>query len=85
MAIGGYFGDPGTRIVAVTASDATDLTGARGFFCTGAGNIAVKTIHGASADTAVTITDCPVGLIIPLQITRIMSTGTTATNIYAIF
>ena len=86
MAIGGGFGDPGTEIRAITASDATDLTGCRGFFYTGtAGNIAVKTIHGASADTAVTITDCPADTIIPLQVTRIMATNTTATQIYGLF
>lgn len=84
MAIGGGFGDPATKIVAVTPSDATDLTGCRGFFYTGtAGNVAVKTIHGG--DTAVTITGCPADVIIPLQVTRIMSTNTTATQIFALF
>jgi len=84
--IGGGFGDPGTSIVAVTASDSTDLTGARAFFYTGtAGNVAIKTIHGDSNATAVTITDCPANTIIPIQVTRIMSTNTTATQIYAIF
>lgn len=86
MAIGGGFGDPGTEIRAITASDDTDLTGCRAFFYTGtAGNIAVKTIHGASNSTAVTIVDCPENLIIPLQVTRIMATNTTATQIYGLF
>lgn len=85
-AMGGGFDGPGTEIRAVTASDSTDLTGCRGFFYTGtAGNIAVKTIHGAANTTAVTITDCPKDTIIPLQVTRIMSTNTTATQIYALF
>ena len=44
-----------------------------------------KTVYGASATTAVTITSCPTGVIIPIRVTRIMSTNTTATNIYAIF
>lgn len=86
MSVGGGFGDPGTSIVAVTASDSTDLTGARAFFYTGtAGDVAIKTVHGASASSAVTIADCPANVIIPIQITRIMSTGTTATQIYAIY
>jgi len=85
-AIGGGFGDPGTEIRAITASDSTDLTGCRGFFYTGtAGDVAVKTIHGAAATTAVTITDCPADTIIPLQVTRIMSTNTTATQIFGLF
>lgn len=86
MAIGGDFSGPGTAIVAVTKSDTTDLTGARAFFYTGSvANIAIKTVHGASAATAVTITDCPANVIIPIQITRIMDTNTTATQIYAIY
>lgn len=86
MAVGGGFDGPGHEIRAVTKSDTTDLTGCRGFFYTGdAGDIAVKTIHGASADTAVTISDCPANVIIPLQVTRIMSTNTTATQIFALF
>lgn len=86
MSVGGGFGDPGTSIVAVTASDTTDLTGARAFFYTGTGgNVAIKTVHGDSNVTAVTITDCPANTIIPVQITRIMATNTTATQIYAIF
>lgn len=79
------FSEPGVEIRAITPSDTTDLTGCRGFFSTDAGAVAVKTIYGASADTAVTIADCPVGLIIPLRITRVMSTGTTATQIYGLF
>lgn len=86
MAVGGDFSAPGTEIRAITASDATDLTGCRAFFYTGtAGNIAIKTIHGAAADTAVTITDCPKDVIIPIQVTRIMQTNTTGTQIYGIF
>lgn len=86
MAQSGSFGDPGVEIRAIAASDSTDLTGCRGFFYTGdAGNIAVKTVYGSSATTAVTITDCPAEVIIPLRVTRIMSTGTTATQIYGLF
>lgn len=80
------YNDPGIEIRAITASDSTDLTGCRGFFYTGtAGDVAVKTVYGASADTAVTITDCPADTIIPLRVTRIMSTNTTATQIYGLF
>lgn len=79
------FSEPGLEIRAITPSDATDLTGCRAFFTTDAGNVAVQTVYGASASTAVTITDCPVGAIIPLRVTRVMATGTTATQIYGLF
>jgi hypothetical protein len=79
------FSEPGVEIRAITPSNSTDLTGCKGFFTTDAGNVAVKTVYGASADTAVTIADCPVGQIIPLRITRIMSTNTTATQVYGLF
>lgn len=80
------YSDPGVEIRAITPSNSTDLTGCRGFFYTGAvADIAVRTVYGASADTAVTITSCPAGAVIPLRVTRIMSTGTTATQIYGLF
>lgn len=86
MAIGGSFEGPATEIRAVSPSDSTDLTGCRGFFYTGtAGDVAVKTIHGNSAETAVTISGAPQNTIIPIMLTRIMSTNTTATQIYALF
>jgi hypothetical protein len=78
--------DPATEIRAITPSDSTDLSGCRGFFYTGTeGNVAVKCLHGAGASTAVTITDCPPDTIIPVKVTRIMSTNTTATQIYGLF
>lgn len=85
MAQAGAYSDPAVEIRAVTPSDSTDLTGCRGFFATGAGDVAVMTVYGASSSTAVTIVDCPVGTIIPIRITRIMATGTSATQIYALF
>lgn len=83
--IGDAFGGPGTSLVSVTPSDSTDLTGARAIYVGGTGDVALKTIHGASNSAAVTLAAVPVGTIIPIQITRVMSTGTTATNIVAIY
>lgn len=86
MAQAGAFSEPGVEIRAITASDSTDLTGCRGFFYTGtAGDVAVRTIYGASATTAVTISDCPANVVIPLRVTRIMAANTTATQIYGLF
>lgn len=86
MAGGAAFTEPAVEIRAITASDSTDLTGCRGFFYTGtAGDIAIKTVYGASADTAVTISSATQGTIYPIRVTRIMATNTTATQIYGLF
>lgn len=47
----------------------------------GAGNVSVITIGGDS----VTFMSVPVGTIIPVQVVRVLSTGTTATNIMALW
>lgn len=82
MPIADQFGGPATRAVAVTASDSTDLTGTRGLYVGGAGNVAVRCIH--SPDTTVTLNSVPAGSIIPIQVTRVMA-ATTATNIVALY
>ena len=64
----GVYDDPGDRLVAVTPSDSTDLSGARGIFVGGEGNVAVRMIGDPS--TTVTLT----GVV----------AATTATNITAI-
>ena len=77
-----FYSDPADRIVAVTASDSTDLTGARGLLVGGAGNLAVRMIN--APDTTVTITGVTAGAILPLRVTRVMA-ATTATNITALY
>lgn len=74
--------DPGSRLAAVTPSDSTDLTGARAVYVGGAGNVALIAIDDSAA---VTFTAVPAGHIIPVRVSRVMSTNTTATNIVAIF
>lgn len=76
---------PGVEIRVITPSDSTDITGCRGIFTTDGGNIAVKTRYGASAETAVTVENWPIGFLVPNHYTRVMGTGTTATKIYGIF
>lgn len=78
----GVYDDPGDRLVAVTPSNSTDLTGARGVYVGGAGNLALIAI-GDSA--AVTLAAVGAGTIIPVRISRVMSTNTTATDIVAIY
>jgi len=62
--------------VAVTPHDTTfvDLVG---FYVGVTGDVTVQCVAG----TSITFTACPAGMIVPLRVVRIMSTGTTATNI----
>jgi len=78
---GGALDQPAGNAEAVTPSDATDLTYvSRGLYVGGAGNVAVVMVSGA----AVTFTNILAGTILPIRLSRIKSTGTTATNLIAL-
>lgn len=79
---GGDSSAPGLQLAAVTPSDSTDLTGARGLYVGGAGDLALTAVNDSSA---VTLSSVPAGSIIPVQVKHVMSTNTTATNIVAIY
>lgn len=64
----------------VTTSDTTTKLYA-GFYVGVSGDVKVTTVGG----TDVTFTAVPSGAIIPLSVTKIWSTGTTATNIVGLF
>jgi hypothetical protein len=67
---------PATRCDAITKSDTVDLARVtRGIYVGGAGDIAVI----ASSGTTATFSAVPVGTILPIRVSRVMSTGTTAT------
>lgn len=72
-----------TSGTAVTPHDTNDLPGgkANGLYIGGAGAVAV--IHGLGT-TAVTYAAVPVGTFLNMEVTRVLSTGTTATNIVAL-
>jgi hypothetical protein len=72
---------PARNASAVTASDSTALSGVRGVYVGGAGNLAVRFIGGAT----VTLAAVPAGTLLPLMVDRIMSTNTTATDIVALY
>jgi hypothetical protein len=74
-------GDPLTDGVAVTPSDSTVLTTTRAVFVGGAGNISVVT----SAGTTLTLTGVTAGTLLPIRVTKVRSTSTTATNIAALW
>ena len=76
------YSDPADRIAAVTPSDTTDLTGARGIRCGGTGNLSVRMVNAPTV--TVTIVDILPGELLPLRVTRVMA-ATTATDITAFF
>lgn len=76
---------------AVTPSDGTDLPNGitRGLYCTGAGNIAVQLVR-QDASGAVTILSTvtlavAAGEVLPIAVSRVLATGTTATGISALY
>lgn len=68
------------KLVAVTPSDSTDLTGARALWVGGAGVLSVKAID----DSAAVSLTVPGGVLIPVFPSRVMA-ATTATLIVALY
>lgn len=68
------------RAFAVTPSDSARLS-AKVLYIGGAGNVAVEMEDGANT---VTFAGCLAGTFLPITVTRVLVTGTTATNIVAL-
>ena len=67
--------------LAVTPNDSTVLqSGIRALYVGGAGNVSVVTAGGQT----VTFSGVPAGQILPIQVTRVRATGTTASLILAL-
>ncbi len=78
------FGDPlapFARAAAVTPSDSTDLSGCRGIYVGGAGNLSVRMRNGGNT---VVFTAPPVGTVLHISIDRVMA-ATTATLLIALY
>lgn len=73
---------PTSKAVAITPSDATDLTGIKQIYVGGAGNLAVRLTRDPS--TTITFIAPPVGSILKLNVTRVMA-ATTATNLIGLY
>jgi len=74
---------PADNAAAVTPSDGSDLANAaRALFVGGAGAVKVDMVGGT---TAVTLTGVVAGSVLPIRVSRVYSTGTTATNIVALY
>ena len=72
------------RAVAMTPSDTVDMTTyAKALYVGAAGNASVLTVGGEDTE-AVTFANHPVGWL-PVQVRRVLATGTTATQIVAAF
>jgi hypothetical protein len=66
--------------VAVVASDITVFDTTKAIYVGGAGNVAVTMVDGNDA----TFIAVPVGTVLPIQVTKVKATGTTATNLLAL-
>jgi len=73
---------PASRGAAVTPSDAADLTtAARALYVGGAGDVTLDTTGG---DT-LTFASVPAGMWLPVRTARVRATGTTASDIVAVW
>ena len=72
--------DPAKYGQAVTPSDSTTLTPTRALYVGGTGDVAVVMADGVT----LTFTAVPAG-ILPVQVVKVLATGTTATNIVALW
>lgn len=72
---------PASHLITVTPDDAADLTVPSRALNVGiAGVVRVTTVGGTTADISVAA-----GITFPVRVTRIWATGTTATNIIAMY
>lgn len=67
--------------VAVVPSDSANLAYPSVVYVGAIGNVKVTTAQG----DVVTFNGVPAGFVIPVQVTRVWSTGTTASNLVAIY
>lgn len=65
----------------VTPNDSTDIRPTRGLYTGSGGAIAVDMALG----TTITFSNVLAGTILPIQVKRVYSTGTTATGIVALY
>ena len=73
---------PADMFIAVTKSDTTNLGRTKGLYIGGAGDVAVA---GAADGHVETFSAVPVGTILPVAVSKVMATNTTATLILALY
>lgn len=75
-------GSPAGHAAAVTPHDTNDLaTSSRSLYVGTAGHVAVITVGGET----VTFSNVPAGGVVPVRAKRVLVTGTTASNIVAMW
>lgn len=76
-----------TKAVAVTKSDATDVsaTATKGLWVGTGGDVAVKMVDDGAGGTAVTLKNVPSGTYLPGAFCRVMSANTTASDIVSFY
>lgn len=75
-------GSPATSAVAINPSNTVDLEIApRALYCTGAGNVMVTLL----GDTVPVVLPMIVGVPLPVRVTRVWATQTTATGIVGVW
>ncbi len=77
---------PAGRAISVAYSDSAVLEVTRGLWVSAAGDVAVV-MAGQVNGAAVTFKSVPAGTILPIQVTKVMATGTTiaASNVLALY
>lgn len=70
------------KLSAVTPSNSTELVGVRALYVGSAGSVAVVACNDTAA---VTLASVPAGTILPIFASKVMATGTTASNIVAFY
>lgn len=73
--------EPAYDMASVTTSDSSEIDPTRGLYIGGAGNIKVDTAAG----TTVTLNNAAAGSVLPIRVKKVYATGTTATNIVALY
>jgi hypothetical protein len=72
--------DPASLVRAVTPSDTVEFSLCRALYVGVGGNVTVL-----SDGVPVTFLNVPTGLVLPVETTQVRATGTTATNIVALY
>lgn len=76
-----HFLGSGTKFAAITPHDSTDIATTRAVYVGGAGNIVAVDVDG----NATTFTAVAAGTLLPIRVSRINATNTTATAMVAIY
>jgi len=74
---------PGVSAIEITPSDSTLLAKvSRAIYIGGSGNLAVEMLGG---QTPIVFVGVSAGCILPIRVTKVLSTSTTATNLVALY